>query len=336
MSNKKKSREVGKGLGNAISQLEKLYGKSTIYYYGDGIKIDVDYIPSGSMALNKALGVGGYPRGRIIEIYGPESSGKTTLALHAIAEAQKKGLQAAFVDAENALDINYAKNLGVNIKDLLLSQPDSGEQALNIVEVLVRSHEVGIVVIDSVAALVPQSEIDGDMGDAHMAAQARLMSQALRKLTSIVSKSNTLVVFINQIRSKIGVIFGNPETTSGGNALKFYASVRLDIRRKDAIKKDKNIVGNKTRVKVVKNKVAPPFREAFFNIMYGVGIDNVSELIDIAIDENVIVQSGAWYYLGKKKSKIKWNGRDQLVDTLMKKPKLLGLIRKKVTGEVNA
>lgn len=330
---KKKKRQVGKGLSNAFNQLEKIYGKSSIYYYGDGIKIDVDYIPSGSVSLNKALGVGGYPRGRIIEIYGPESSGKTTLALHAIAEAQKKGLQAAFVDAENALDINYAKNLGVNIKDLLLSQPDSGEQALNITEILVRSHEIGIIVIDSVAALVPQSEIDGDMGDAHMATQARLMSQALRKLTSIVSKSNTLVIFINQIRKKIGVMFGNPETTSGGEALKFYASVRLDIRRKDAIKHNKEIIGNKTRVKVVKSKVSPPFKEAFFNIMYGVGIDNLSEIIDAAIAENIIINSGAWYYLGKKDSKYKWQGRDSLINAFIKKPKLLGLVRKKVIGE---
>jgi recombination protein RecA len=278
----------------AVSQIEKQFGSGSIMKLGDAHKIDVKTIPSGSLSLDLALG-GGYPQGRIIEIYGPESSGKTTLALHAVAEVQKRGGLAAYVDAEHALDPEYAGRLGVKINDLLVSQPDTGEQALEITETLVRSSAVDIVVVDSVAALVPKAEIEGSMGDAQMGMQARLMSQALRKLTGVISKSNTTVIFINQLRMKIGVMFGNPETTAGGQALKYYSSVRLDIRRSEQIKDTDNVIGNKVRVKVVKNKVAPPFRTAEFDIMYNKGISAAGDLLELAVKYELVKRSGAWY-----------------------------------------
>lgn len=285
-----------KALGAALGQIEKQFGKGAVMRLGDGTAHrDIDAVSTGSIGLDVALGIGGLPRGRVVEIYGPESSGKTTLTLHAIAEMQKLGGTAAFVDAEHALDPLYAEKLGVNIDDLLVSQPDTGEQALEITDMLVRSGAVDIVVVDSVAALTPKAEIEGDMGDSHMGLQARLMSQALRKLTANIKRSNTLVIFINQIRMKIGVMFGNPETTTGGNALKFYASVRLDIRRIGAIKKGDEILGNETRVKVVKNKVAPPFKQVEFDILYGEGISREGELIDLGVNENIVEKSGAWY-----------------------------------------
>lgn len=285
-----------KALGVALGQIEKQFGKGAVMRLGDGSAArDIDAVSTGSIGLDVALGIGGLPRGRVVEIYGPESSGKTTLTLHAIAEMQKLGGTAAFVDAEHALDPLYAEKLGVNIDDLLVSQPDTGEQALEITDMLVRSGAVDIVVVDSVAALTPKAEIEGDMGDSHMGLQARLMSQALRKLTANIKRSNTLVIFINQIRMKIGVMFGNPETTTGGNALKFYASVRLDIRRIGAIKKGDEILGNETRVKVVKNKVAPPFKQVEFDILYGEGISREGELIDLGVNENIVEKSGAWY-----------------------------------------
>ena len=285
-----------KALGAALGQIEKQFGKGAVMRLGDGTAHrDIDAVSTGSIGLDVALGIGGLPRGRVVEIYGPESSGKTTLTLHAIAEMQKLGGTAAFVDAEHALDPLYAEKLGVNIDDLLVSQPDTGEQALEITDMLVRSGAVDIVVVDSVAALTPKAEIEGDMGDSHMGLQARLMSQALRKLTANIKRSNTLVIFINQIRMKIGVMFGNPETTTGGNALKFYASVRLDIRRIGAIKKGDEILGNETRVKVVKNKVAPPCKQVEFDILYGEGISREGELIDLGVSENIVEKSGAWY-----------------------------------------
>ena len=285
-----------KALGVALGQIEKQFGKGAVMRLGDGsASRDIAAVSTGSIGLDVALGIGGLPRGRVVEIYGPESSGKTTLTLHAIAEMQKLGGTAAFVDAEHALDPLYAEKLGVNIDDLLVSQPDTGEQALEITDMLVRSGAVDIVVVDSVAALTPKAEIEGDMGDSHMGLQARLMSQALRKLTANIKRSNTLVIFINQIRMKIGVMFGNPETTTGGNALKFYASVRLDIRRIGAIKKGDEILGNETRVKVVKNKVAPPFKQVEFDILYGEGISREGELIDLGVNENIVEKSGAWY-----------------------------------------
>lgn len=288
-------------LEKVLSDIEKQFGKGSIMKLGDNKHMELDVTPSGSLSLDIALGVGGYPKGRIIEIYGPESSGKTTFALHAIAEVQKRGGRAAFIDAEHALDPVYAKNLGVDINELLLAQPDTGEQALEICEALVRSEAVSIVVIDSVAALVPQAEIDGDMGDTHVGLQARLMSQALRKLSGTINKTKTTAIFINQLREKVGVMFGNPETTPGGRALKFYASIRLDVRRSEALKMGDGIVGNKTTVKVVKNKVAPPFKTAVVDIMYGEGVSHEGELIDLASDCGVLEKSGAWYsYQGEK------------------------------------
>lgn len=280
----------------AMSQIEKQFGKGSIMRLGEDTAMpDIEVIPTGALSVDLALGVGGIPRGRIVEIYGPESSGKTTLALHIVAEAQKKGGIAAFVDAEHALDINYARKLGVKTDDLLVSQPDTGEQALEITEVLVRSGAIDVLVVDSVAALVPRAEIEGEMGDSHMGLQARLMSQALRKLTGTISKSNCSLIFINQIRMKIGVMFGNPETTTGGNALKFYSSVRMDIRRIAALKQGQDVIGNRTRVKVVKNKVAPPFKEAEFDIMYGEGISREGDLVDLGAAHDIIDKSGAWY-----------------------------------------
>lgn len=313
-----------KALGAALGQIERQFGKGSIMRLGDNETIAVDVIPTGSLSLDIALGIGGLPRGRIVEIYGPESSGKTTLTLQVIAQAQKLGGTAAFIDAEHALDPSYAQKLGVVVDDLLVSQPDTGEQALEIADMLVRSGSVDIVVIDSVAALTPKAEIEGDMGDSHMGLQARLMSQALRKLTGNIKRSNTLVIFINQIRMKIGVMFGNPETTTGGNALKFYASVRLDIRRTGAIKKGDEVVGSETKVKVVKNKVAPPFKEAFFDILYGEGISQEGEMIELASSIDLIEKSGAWYsYKGERLGQ----GKDNVRQFLKENPKMFEEIR---------
>jgi len=300
----------------ALAQIEKQFGKGAIMRMGDGSHVrTVDVVSSGSLALDVALGIGGLPRGRVVEIYGPESSGKTTLTLQVIAEAQKVGGTAAFVDAEHALDPNYAENLGVNVEDLLVSQPDTGEQALEITDMLVRSGAVDIVVIDSVAALTPKAEIEGEMGDHHVGLQARLMSQALRKLTANIKRSNCMVIFINQIRMKIGVMFGSPETTSGGNALKFYASVRLDIRRIGAIKKGDEIIGNQTRVKVVKNKMAPPFKQAEFEILYGKGISKLGELVSLGVDHGIVAKAGAWYSYGNDRiGQGKENAREYLLE----------------------
>ncbi|MFT4532133.1 MAG: recombination protein RecA [Candidatus Saccharimonadales bacterium] len=315
-----------KALSLAVDQIEKQFGKGSIMHLEGDNRIDIETVPTGSISLDIALG-GGIPKGRIIEIYGPESSGKTTLSLHAVAEVQKAGGTAAFVDAEHALDPAYAKKLGVDIEKLLVSQPDSGEQALEIVETLVRSNAVDMVVIDSVAALVPQAEIEGDMGDSHMGLQARLMSQALRKLTSIISRSKCTVVFINQLRMKIGVMFGNPETTTGGNALKFYASVRMDIRRTSQIKTGEEIIGNRVRVKVVKNKVAPPFRQAEFDIMYNQGISVEGDILDLATERGIVEKAGAWFAYGGENIA---QGREAAKKYLKENPKVLKEIDKKV------
>ena len=291
-----------KVLDSALSQIEKMYGRGSIMRLGDsGALVETSVIPTGSISLDAALGIGGIPRGRITEVYGPEASGKTTLALHVIAEAQKTGGLAAFIDAEHALDPTYARNLGVDLDELMISQPDTGEQALEIVEILVRSGALDVIVVDSVAAMVPKAELDGDMGDAPMGVQARLMSQGLRKLTAVISKSRTSVIFINQLRQKIGVVFGNPETTTGGNALKFYASLRLDIRRTTALKQSETMIGNRTRVRVVKNKLAPPFRQAEFDVIYGHGISRSGELLDLAVEQGLVDKNGAWFsYEGER------------------------------------
>jgi len=325
------SKDRQRAIDLAVTQIEKQYGKGAIMRLGTaGVVPDVEIIPTGSISLDAALGVGGIPRGRVIEIYGPESSGKTTLALHVVAEAQKRGGVAAFVDAEHALDVHYAKKLGVNIEELLVAQPDSGEQALEITEILVRSGGVDAVVIDSVAALVPRAEIEGEMGDAQVGVQARLMSQALRKLTSAISKSRTSVIFINQIRMKIGVFYGSPETTSGGNALKFYASMRLDIRRTGAIKEGADVIGNRTRVKVVKNKLAPPFKEAEFDILYGRGISREGDLLDMAVNLNLIDKSGAWYSYQDERI---GQGRNNVVRFLADNPEMTEAIYNQIRNQ---
>jgi recombination protein RecA len=323
------STEKAKALAQALGQIEKHYGKGAIMRLGEDEKIQVPVIPSGSLGLDVALGIGGIPRGRVIEIYGPEASGKTTMALHAIAEAQRLGGVAAFIDAEHALDVYYARKLGVKTEDLLISQPDSGEQALEIAEILVRSNAIDMVVVDSVAALVPRSEIEGDMGDAQMGSQARLMSQALRKLTSAINKSRTSMIFINQIRMKIGQLFGNPETTTGGNALKFYASLRMDIRRLAAIKDADEIIGYRTRVKVVKNKLAPPFREAEFDIIFGQGLSREGEILDMATDAALITKSGAWYSYGTERLA---QGREKAKTYLKEHPEFTLDLEKQLRG----
>lgn len=320
-----------KALDAAISQIEKQYGKGSVMKLGDSrAQMNVEGVPTGSLSLDLALGIGGLPKGRIIEIYGPESSGKTTVALHAVAEVQKRGGIAGFIDAEHALDPVYAKNIGVDIDNLYISQPDCGEQALEIAETMVRSGAIDIVIVDSVAALVPKAEIDGDMGDSHVGLQARLMSQALRKLTSIVSKSNCIVIFINQLREKIGVMFGNPETTTGGRALKFYSSVRLDVRRVEALKQGGEVVGNHTRVKIVKNKVAPPFKEAEFDIMFGQGISKEGDILDLAADLGIINKSGAWYAYNSEKI---GQGRENAKNYLRENPLICDEVEAKVRAK---
>lgn len=328
-SNDKGHNEKVKALELAVSTIEKQFGKGSIMRLGQNESLvkDIEAISTGALSLDIALGIGGLPKGRIVEIYGPESSGKTTIALSTIAQAQKKGGVVAFVDAEHALDINYARKLGVNTEDLLISQPDTGEQALEITETLVRSGAIDVLVVDSVAALVPRAEIEGEMGDSHMGLQARLMSQALRKLTGVISRSNTLVIFINQIRMKIGVMFGNPETTTGGNALKFYASVRLDVRRVGAIKNGEDVTGNRTAVKVVKNKMAPPFTKVEFDLMYGEGISESGDLLDLAATANMVEKSGAWYsYQGERMGQ----GRDQAKQFLKDHPEIMTELRNKI------
>ena len=316
-----------KALQTALNQIDKNFGKGTVMRLGDRPEMNVEAIPTGSLALDAALGIGGVPKGRIIEIYGPESSGKTTLALHILAEAQKRGGEVAFVDAEHALDPVYAAALGVDTDNLLVSQPDTGEQALEITDALVRSGAVDAVVVDSVAALVPKQEIEGEMGDTFVGLQARLMSQALRKLAGTIAKTNCVVIFINQLRMKIGVMYGNPETTTGGNALKFYSSVRLDVRRVESIKEGGNVIGNKTRVKVVKNKVAPPFREAHFDIMYGQGISKWSELVDMAVQMDIVQKSGSWFSMGDERI---GQGANSVKEYLMNNPEIAEEVEAKV------
>lgn len=320
-SNKEKALEV------ALLQIEKQFGKGSIMKMGDSAKLNLEVIPTGALSLDLALGVGGIPRGRIVEIYGPESSGKTTVALHMAAEAQRMGGISAFIDAEHALDPMYAKKLGVDIDNLLISQPDTGEQALEIVEALVRSGAIDLIIIDSVAALTPQAEIEGEMGDAHVGLQARLMSQALRKLTAVISKSNTIAIFINQIREKVGVMFGNPETTPGGRALKFYSSVRLEVRKIETLKQGTDIIGSRTRAKVVKNKVAPPFKEAEFDIIYGEGISRIGCILDMAVDQNIVNKSGSWFSYGESRI---GQGRDNAKEFLGKDPNMLLEIERRV------
>ena len=325
----KDNSEKMKALEAALGQIEKQFGKGSVMKLGDYTAMNVEAIPTGALSLDIALGIGGIPRGRIIEVFGPESSGKTTLALHLIAEAQKMGGEAAFIDAEHALDPVYAKHLGVNIDELIVSQPDTGEQALEIAEALVRSGALDIIVVDSVAALVPKAEIDGDMGDAHVGLQARLMSQALRKLAGVINKSKCVIVFINQLREKVGVMFGNPETTPGGRALKFYSSVRLDIRRIESLKQDGEVIGNRTRVKVVKNKVAPPFREAEFDIIYGKGISKEGNILDAAVNLDIVEKSGSWFnYNGDRIGQ----GRENVKDYLAKNPK----VAEEIEGKIRA
>lgn len=320
-----------KALDAALSQIEKAYGKGSVMKLGDsGANMNIETVPTGSLSLDIALGLGGVPRGRIVEIYGPESSGKTTVALHMVAEVQKRDGIAGFIDAEHALDPVYAKNIGVDIDNLYISQPDNGEQALEIAETMVRSGAVDIVIIDSVAALVPKAEIDGEMGDSHVGLQARLMSQALRKLTAIVSKSNCTIIFINQLREKVGVMFGNPETTTGGRALKFYSSIRLDVRRIEALKQGGEIIGNRTRIKVVKNKIAPPFKEAEFDIMFGKGISKEGDILDLAAKENIVEKSGAWYAYNKEKI---GQGRENAKLYLRDNPELMAEIERKVRDQ---
>jgi recombination protein RecA len=322
-----------KALGLALDQLNKTYGKGTVMKLGDSPETNVDVISSGSIGLDNALGIGGFPRGRILEIYGPESSGKTTLAIHAIAEVQKKGGIAAMIDAEHAFDKNYAEKLGVDVENLLISQPDNGEQALEIAEHLIRSGALDIVVIDSVAALVPKSELEGEMGESKMGLQARLMSQALRKLTGTINKTGCTCIFINQLREKIGVMFGNPETTTGGNALKFYASIRLDIRRIGQIKEKEDAIGNRVRVKVVKNKVAPPFRQAEFDIMYGEGISKLGEIVDMGVETGILQKSGSWYSYDTTKL---GQGREGVKDLLRDNPELADEIELKIREKLKA
>lgn len=333
MAKEKKSavKDTDAALDDAISQIEKKFGKGSVMRLGDRTAVDVDVIPSGSLTLDKALGIGGYPKGRIIEIYGPESSGKTTLTLHAIAQAQKQGGKAAFIDAEHAIDPVYAKNLGVDIDELILSQPDSGEQALEIAEMLVRSGVIDLIVIDSVAALVPQVELDGEMGDAAVGLQARLMSKALRKLSGVMNKTNCTVIFINQLREKIGVMYGNPETTTGGRALKFYSSVRVEIRRSEQIKQNGEILGNKANIKVVKNKVAPPFKTTQVDIIYGKGISRDGEILDLAVEGNIVEKSGAWYaYNGEKIGQ----GRENAKNFLLEHPAIFAEVEEKVKAQL--
>ena len=325
------NKDKEKAVQTAMSQIERQFGKGSIMKLGGREVEDVPVIRSGSLALDKALGVGGYPRGRVIEIYGPESSGKTTLALHAVAQAQKSGGIAAFIDAEHALDVSYAKRLGVDCDELLVSQPDTGEQALEIADMLVRSGGIDIMVVDSVAALVPRSEIEGEMGDSHMGLQARLMSQALRKLTATIGRTNTTIIFINQIRMKIGVVYGNPETTTGGNALKFYASMRLEIRKAAAIKEGQDVIGNRTRVKVVKNKLAPPFKNVEFDLMYGEGISRTGDLLDMGVELDVVDKSGSWYsYKGERIGQ----GRENVKAFLIDNPDIFDAIEGEVRTEL--
>lgn len=333
MAKEKKTavKDIDAALDDAISQIEKKFGKGSVMRLGDRTAVDVDVIPSGSLTLDKALGIGGYPKGRIIEIYGPESSGKTTLTLHAIAQAQKQGGKAAFIDAEHAIDPVYAKNLGVDIDELILSQPDSGEQALEIAEMLVRSGVIDLIVIDSVAALVPQVELDGEMGDAAVGLQARLMSKALRKLSGVMNKTNCTVIFINQLREKIGVMYGNPETTTGGRALKFYSSVRVEIRRSEQIKQNGEIIGNKANIKVVKNKVAPPFKTTQVDIIYGKGISRDGEILDLAVEGDIVEKSGAWYaYNGEKIGQ----GRENAKNFLIEHPAIFEEVEEKVKAQL--